>query len=81
MNLWIIPAVAAVFGTYSYKKAKRNRFLQAIGFAFMPGLWAGATAWCLLTDQFGLVFIVIALICISLAYLYFSKNEFMIMRE
>ena len=71
MELYIIPVSAVAVGLYSYQKAKRNRVSQAIGFAFLPGLWFGSFAWCLLTGQFGLVFLILALAGAFLTYLHF----------
>jgi len=62
MDFIIIPAVAVAFGAYSYAKAKKNKMSQTIGFTLMPGLWFGALAWCLLTGEFQLVFLVLAMI-------------------
>ena len=62
MDFTIIPAVAIAFGAYSYEKSRTNSIRQAFGFALMPGLWFGALAWCLLTSEFQLVFLVLAMI-------------------
>ncbi len=67
MDFIIIPAVATAFGAYSYMKSKVNRIHQAIGFTLMPGLWFGALAWCLLTGEFQLVFLILAMIGICAA--------------
>ncbi|MBQ2173655.1 MAG: hypothetical protein II453_00810 [Alphaproteobacteria bacterium] len=75
LSFCVIPAVAITVGFYSYVKAKKDRMSQAIGFALMPGLWFGGIIWCLLTGQFGLVFLIIGLIGIFLACLYFSHNK------
>jgi UDP-N-acetylmuramyl pentapeptide phosphotransferase/UDP-N-acetylglucosamine-1-phosphate transferase len=71
MEFYIIPAVAVATGVYSYQKAKKKKMSQAAGFAIMPGLWFGALFWCLLTGQFDLVFLVVALVGMFLAYVYF----------
>ncbi len=75
IEFYIIPIVAVIVGIYAYSNAKRNKMSQAIGAAVMPGLWFGALAWCLLTGQFGLIFIVLALIGVFLVYLYIAHGD------
>ena len=76
MSILIIPAVSIAVGIYSYTKAERNRLSQAIGFAVMPGLFLGALAWCLLTGQFGIIFIDIAIVALVIACIYFGVIRF-----
>ena len=57
MEIWVIPAVAIADGIYTYIKAKKNRMAQAIGAAIMPGLFFGALIWCLISGNFGIIFL------------------------
>ena len=76
MEIWVIPAVAIAIGIYTYTKAKKNRMAQAIGAAFMPGLFFGALVWCLISGNFGIVFLDIAIVGILIACLYFGFIRF-----
>ena len=76
MSILIMPAVSIAVGIYSYTKAERNKLSQAIGFAVMPGLFLGALAWCLLTGQFGIIFIDIAIVGLVIACIYFGVIRF-----
>ena len=64
MEILLIPVVAIAVGIYTYTKAKKNRMAQAIGAAFMPGLFFGALVW----D--------IALVAIIIVLLYFGLIRF-----
>ena len=75
MSFYVIPATAVAFGIYSYIKAKKNRLSQAFGFALMPGLWIGATLWCLLTGRFDIIFLVLVLIDLILIWFHFMAKK------
>ena len=76
MEILLIPVVAIAVGIYTYTKAKKNRMAQAIGAAFMPGLFFGALIWCLISGNFGIVFLDIAIVGILIACLYFGFIRF-----
>ena len=76
MEIWVIPAVAIADGIYTYIKAKKNRMAQAIGAAIMPGLFFGALIWCLISGNFGIIFLDIALVAIIIVLLYFGLIRF-----
>ena len=76
MEILLIPVVAIAVGIYTYTKAKKNRMAQAIGAAIMPGLFFGALVWCLLSGNFGIVFLDIAIVGILIACLYFGFIRF-----
>ena len=76
MEILVIPAVAITVGTYTYTKAKKNRMAQAVGAAFMPGLFFGAFVWCLISGNFGIVFLDIAIVAIIIVLLYFGLIRF-----
>ena len=72
MEILLIPVVAIAVGIYTYTKAKKNRMAQAIGAAIMPGLFFGALIWCLLSGNFDIIIVDIALVGILIACLYFG---------
>ena len=72
MEIWVIPAVDITVGIYTYIKAKKNRMAQAIGAAIMPGLFFGALIWCLLSGNFDIIIVDIAIVGILIACLYFG---------
>ena len=76
MEILLIPVVAIAVGIYTYTKAKKNRMAQAIGAAFMPGLFFGALVWCLISGNIGIVFLDIAIVGILIACLYFGFIRF-----
>lgn len=76
MEIMLIPVVAIAVGIYTYTKAKKNRMAQAISAAFMPGLFFGALVWCLISGNFGIVFLDIAIVGILIACLYFGFIRF-----
>ena len=76
MEILLIPVVAIAVGIYTYTKAKKNRMAQAIGAAFMPGLFFGALVWCLISGNFGIIFLDIALVAIIIVLLYFGLIRF-----
>ena len=76
MDILLIPVVAIAVGIYTYTKAKKNRMAQAIGAAIMPGLFFGALVWCLLSGNFGIIFLDIALVVIIIVLLYFGLIRF-----
>ena len=76
MEILLIPVVAIAVGIYIYTKAKKNRMAQAIGAAFMPGLFFGALVWCLISGNFGIIFLDIALVAIIIVLLYFGLIRF-----
>ena len=76
MSIWIIPAVAIAFGINSYTKAKKNKMAQAIGAALMPGLFLGALVWCLISGNYDIIFLDIAIVGILIACLYFGIIRF-----
>lgn len=76
MEILLIPVVAIAVGIYTYTKAKKNRMAQAVGAAFMPGLFFGALVWCLISGNFGIVFLDIAIVGILIACLYFGFIRF-----
>lgn len=76
MEILLIPVVAIAVGIYTYTKAKKNRMAQAIGAAFMPGLFFGALVWCLISGNFGIVFLDVAIVGILIACLYFGFIRF-----
>ena len=76
MGILLIPVVAIAVGIYTYTKAKKNRMAQAIGAAFMPGLFFGALVWCLISGNFGIVFLDVAIVGILIACLYFGFIRF-----
>ena len=76
MEILLIPVVAIAVGIYTYTKAKKNRMAQAIGATFMPGLFFGAFIWCLISGNFGIVFLDIAIVGILIACLYFGFIRF-----
>ena len=76
MEILLIPVVAIAVGIYTYTKAKKNRMAQAIGAAIMPGLFFGALVWCLLSGNFGIIFLDIALVVIIIVLLYFGLIRF-----
>ena len=76
MEILLIPVVAIAVGIYTYTKAKKNRMAQAIGAAIMPGLFFGALVWCLLSGNFGIIFLDIALVVIIIVLLYFGFIRF-----
>lgn len=76
MEILLIPVVAIAVGIYAYTKAKKNRMAQAIGAAIMPGLFFGALVWCLLSGNFGIIFLDIALVVIIIVLLYFGLIRF-----
>ena len=76
MEILVIPAVSVAVGIYTYTKAKKNRMAQAIGAAIMPGLFFGALVWCLLSGNFGIIFLDIALVVIIIVLLYFGLIRF-----
>ena len=76
MEILLIPVVAIAVGIYTYTKAKKNRMAQAIGAAIMPGLFFGALVWCLISGNFGIVFLDIAIVGILIACLYFGFIRF-----
>jgi len=76
MEILLIPVVAIAVGIYTYIKAKKNRMAQAVGAAFMPGLFFGALVWCLISGNFGIVFLDIAIVGILIACLYFGFIRF-----
>ena len=76
MEILVIPVVSVAVGIYTYTKAKKNRVAQAIGAAFMPGLFFGALVWCLISGNFGIVFLDIAIVGILIACLYFGFIRF-----
>ena len=76
MEILVIPVVSVAVGIYTYTKAKKNRVAQAIGAAFMPGLFFGALVWCLISGNFGIVFLDVAIVGILIACLYFGFIRF-----
>ena len=76
MEILLIPVVAIEVGIYTYTKAKNNRMAQAIGATFMPGLFFGALIWCLISGNFGIIFLDIALVAIIIVLLYFGIIRF-----
>ena len=76
MSIWIIPTVAIAFGIYSYTKVKKNKMAQAVGAALMPGLFLGALVWCLISGNFDIIFLDIAIVGIFIACLYFGIIRF-----
>ena len=72
MGILLIPVVAIAVGIYTYTKVKKNRMAQAIGATFMPGLFFGALVWCLISGNFGIFFVDIAIVGIFIACLYFG---------
>ena len=76
MEILLIPVVAIAVGIYTYTKAKKNRMAQAVGAAFMPGLFFGALVWCLISGNFGIVFLDVAIVGILIACLYFGFIRF-----
>ena len=76
MEILVIPAVSVAVGIYTYTTAKKNRMAQAIGAAFMPGLFFGALIWCLISGNFGIIFLDIALVAIIIVLLYFGIIRF-----
>ena len=76
MEILLIPVVAIAVGIYTYIKAKKNRMAQAVGAAFMPGLFFGALVWCLISGNFGIIFLDIALVAIIIVLLYFGLIRF-----
>ncbi len=76
MEILLIPVVALAVGIYTYTKAKRNRMAQAICAAIMPGLFFGALIWCLLSGNFDVIIVDIALVGILIACLYFGFIRF-----
>ena len=44
--------------------------------AFMPGLFFGALVWCLISGNFGIVFLDIAIVAIIIVLLYFGFIRF-----
>ena len=76
MEILLIPVVAIAVGIYAYTKANKNRMAQAIGAAIMPGLFFGALVWCLLSGNFGIIFLDIALVVIIIVLLYFGLIRF-----
>ena len=76
MEILLIPVVAIAVGIYTYTKAKKNRMAQAVGAAIMPGLFFGALIWCLISGNFGIVFLDIAIVGILIACLYFGFIRF-----
>ena len=76
MEILLIPVVAIAVGIYTYTKAKKNRMAQAIGAAIMPGLFFGALVWCLISGNFGIVFLDIAIVAIIIVLLYFGFIRF-----
>ena len=76
MEILLIPVVAIAVGIYAYTKAKKNRMAQAIGTAIMPGLFFGALIWCLISGNFGIIFLDIALVVIIIVLLYFGLIRF-----
>ena len=72
MEILLIPVVAIAVGIYTYTKAKKNRMAQAIGAAFMPGLFFGALIWCLLSGNSDIIIVDIAIVAIFIACLYFG---------
>ena len=67
MEILLIPVVAIVVGIYTYIK---------VGAAFMPGLFFGALVWCLISGNFGIVFLDIAIVAIIIVFLYFGLIRF-----
>ena len=76
MEILLIPVVAIAVGIYTYTKAKKNRMAQAVGAAIMPGLFFGALVWCLISGNFGIIFLDIALVAIIIVLLYFGLIRF-----
>ena len=76
MEILLIPVVAIAVGIYTYTKAKKNRMAQAVGAAIMPGLFFGALVWCLISGNFGIIFLGIALVAIIIVLLYFGLIRF-----
>ena len=76
MEILLIPVVAIAVGIYTYTKAKKNRMAQAVGAAIMPGLFFGALIWCLISGNFGIIFLDIALVAIIIVLLYFGLIRF-----
>lgn len=76
MEIWVIPTVAIAVGIYTYIKVKKNRMAQAIGAAIMPGLFFGALIWCLISGNFDIIIVDIALVGILIACLYFGFTHF-----
>ena len=76
MEILLIPVVAIAVGIYTYTKAKKNRMAQAVGAAFMPGLFFGALIWCLLSGNFDVIIVDIALVAIIIVLLYFGLLRF-----
>ena len=76
MEILLIPVVAIAVGIYTYTKAKKNRMAQAVGVAFMPGLFFGALVWCLISGNFGIIFLDVALVAIIIVLLYFGLIRF-----
>ena len=76
MEILVIPAVSVAVGIYTYTKAKKNRMAQAIGAAFMPGLFFGALIWSLISGNFGIIFLDIVLVAIIIVLLYFGIIRF-----
>ena len=72
MEILLIPVVAIAVGIYTYIKAKKNRMAQAVGAAFMPGLFFGALVWCLISGNFDIIIVDIAIVAIFIACLYFG---------
>lgn len=76
MDILLIPVVAVTVGIYTYTKAKKNRMAQAVGAAIMPGLFIGALIWCLISCNFGIIILDIAIAVILIACLYFGFIRF-----
>ena len=72
MEILLIPVVAIAVGIYTYTKAKKNRMAQAVGAAIMPGLFFGALIWCLISGNFDIIIVDIALVGILITCLYFG---------
>ena len=68
MEILLIPSVAIAVGIYTYTKAKKNRMAQAIGTAIMPGLFFGALIWCLISGNFDIIIVDIAIVAIFIAF-------------
>ena len=76
MEILLIPVVAIAVGIYTYTKVKKNRMAQAIGATIMPGLFFGALICCLISGNFGIVFLDIAIVAIIIVLLYFGFIRF-----
>jgi hypothetical protein len=76
MEFLLIPVIAIAVGVYTYTKAKKNRMAQAIGATIMPGLFFGALIWCLLSGNYDIIFLGIAIVGILIVCLYFGLIRF-----